>query len=1000
MKLSSLAYRVHGQPMFKVLSKVKSLEAQGKSIIHFEIGEPDFDTPKHIINACHKSLLAGHTHYTDSMGNMDFRKIICKNNLHTRGFEPSPDQVLVVSGANSIIYYAVAAVANPGDEVIISDPCFPTYSSVLTMCGVKAVTVPLKEENKFCIDPADLRKSITDKTRMIIINSPNNPTGSVMSKSTQIEIANIARENGIYLLCDEVYARMNYSDEPFYSPSILDGCKEFTFVLNGFSKTFAMTGWRLGVCIGPKVLIEKMSLMLQTIISCVSPFIQDAGIAAITGPQDDVHEMVSIYRKRRDILVKGLNELDGISCLSPEGAFYVFANIKQTGKTCEEIADILLEKAGVAVLPGTDFGSGGAGYIRLCYANSEENIVEGLHRIKEALTGTVNSSGRSEAYGKTELPKKRVTDYIADYLYTHGIDTVFTVTGGGSIFLTDGLAADSRISVISNHHEQASAMAAVSYAKYKGLGCAYFTTGCGSTNALTGLLHAWQDSTPCVFISGQAKTKETIRNSGLALRQFGVQEADIVSLVEPITKYSVMVTSPQDIKYHLDKAFHLAKSGRPGPVWLDIPMDVQSAEIVPGTLRGYEPVERDRAIIDFETLVGSLKESKRPVIIAGQGIRLAGKCREFGDFVHRHKIPVVCSRMGLDVMPSNDSLYIGRIGNKGTRPANFAVQNADFILAIGSRLSVSSTGHEYELFAPHARLAVVDIDPVEHRKNTVKIDQFIRCDIGDFFAEMPDFDFTTPQEWLDRTAIWKQKYPVFNPAVKPEHGVDLYCFMNALSECLAKDDIVVTDAGSAVYAPAQGIELRFEEQRYITSGAQAEMGFTLPGVIGACKAAKRRVIGITGDGSFQMNLQELQTIIYNNMPVKIFVWNNNGYLSIRATQQKFFNGRMIGTDSSNGLSFPDFAKISNAYGIKYIQIKHQGELKEKIREAFDFNGPVICDVACDPNQEIIPSVSSKVLPDGKIVSCPIDDMYPFLSREELLENRFVELIITPPPPIK
>jgi len=835
-----------------------------------------------------------------------------------------------------------------------------------------------------------LRKSITDKTRMIIINSPNNPTGSVMSKSIQIEIANIASENGIYLLCDEVYARMNYSDEPFYSPSVLDGCKEFTLVLNGFSKTFAMTGWRLGVCIGPEALIEKMGLMVQTIISCVSPFIQDAGIAAITGPQDDVHEMVSIYKKRRDILVNGLNEIDGISCLSPEGAFYLFANIKRTGKTCEEIADLLLEKAGVAVLPGTDFGSEGAGYIRLCYANSEENIIEGLHRIKGALTGTVISGEHSKTNEKKELPKKRVTDYIADYLYSHGIDTVFTVTGGGSIFLTDGLAADSRISVISNHHEQASAMAAVAYAKYKGMGCAYFTTGCGSTNALTGLLHAWQDSTPCIFISGQVKIKETIRNSGLVLRQLGVQEADIISLVESITKYAVMITNPQDIKYHLDKAFFLAKSGRPGPVWLDIPMDVQSAWIVPDNLRKYEPVKQNKPVIDFEMLFKALKEAKRPVILAGQGVRLAGKCREFDDFVHRHKIPVVCSRMGLDVMPSNDSLYIGRIGNKGTRPANFAVQNADFILVLGSRLSVSSTGHEYELFAPHARLVVVDIDSVEHQKNTVMIDQFIRCDIVDFFAEMPDFDYTVPQEWLDKTTLWKQKYPVFNPAVKPEQGIDLYCFMDALSECLAKDDIVVTDAGSAVYAPAQGINLRFNEQRYITSGAQAEMGFTLPGVIGTCKAAKRRAIGITGDGSFQMNLQELQTIIHNSMPVKIFVWNNNGYLSIRATQTKFFNGRMIGTDNSNGLSFPDLSKISAAYGIKYIQIKDQNELKEKIREVLDFDGPVICDVACDPNQEIVPSVSSKVLPDGKIVSCPLDDMYPFLSKEELLENRLVD----------
>jgi acetolactate synthase-1/2/3 large subunit len=347
--------------------------------------------------------------------------------------------------------------------------------------------------------------------------------------------------------------------------------------------------------------------------------------------------------------------------------------------------------------------------------------------------------------------------------------------------------------------------------------------------------------------------------------------------------------------------------------------------------------------------------------------------------------------MGLDVMPSDDPLYIGRIGNKGTRPGNFAIQNADLVLVLGSRLSVSSTGHEYELFAPRAKLIVVDIDPVEHQKKTIRIDQFIQCDLKDFFVAMPDFNYITQKNWLERTTSWKQKYPVYNPAMtKPKQGIDLYNFVNALSECMADNDVVVTDAGSAVYAPAQGIILRCAGQRYITSGAQAEMGFTLPGVIGVCKAAKHRVIGITGDGSYQMNLQELQTIVYNNLPVKIFIWNNNGYLSIRATQIKFFNGRMIGTDGSNGLSFPDSVKISEAYGIKHIQINTTEELTEKICEVLDYDGPVICDVACDPNQEIIPSVSSKVMPDGKIVSCPIDDMYPFLSREELLENTVCE----------
>jgi acetolactate synthase-1/2/3 large subunit len=584
----------------------------------------------------------------------------------------------------------------------------------------------------------------------------------------------------------------------------------------------------------------------------------------------------------------------------------------------------------------------------------------------------------------------RVADYIADFIYNQGIDTVFMVAGGGQMFLTDGLAIHPRIKVLCNHHEQASAMATVAYAKYHGIGCAYVSTGCGGTNTITGVLHAWQDSTACIFISGQIKRKETIRNSGIALRQFGVQEADIVTLVEHITKYSVMVNEPNEIRYHLEKAVWLAKTGRPGPVWIDIPLDVQSAEINLNNLRKFELELITFPVIDYGMIINSLKGAHRPVVIAGQGIRLAGKQKKFNDFIHKHEIPVVCSRMGIDVMPTTDKLYIGRIGNKGTRPANFSVQNADLLLSIGSRLSVSTTGHQYELFAPKAKIIVVDIDETEHKKNTIKIDRFIHCDIKDFFDNMPNFEYHTPSEWLDRNIIWKQTYPVFDPKnIKAKTGIDLYHFIDTLSKSIGENDIVVTDAGSAVFAPAQGIELYSENQRYITSGAQAEMGFTVPGVIGVCKAAKHRAIGITGDGSFQMNIQELQTIVYNQLPTKIFVWNNNGYLSMRATQGKFFDGRIIGTDSRNGVSFPDLSKIADAYGIYYVLIEKPAELKHKIEIVLSYDGPVVCEVMCDPDQEIIPSISARVLPDGSMVSPPIDDMYPFLDRDEYEANRLV-----------
>ena len=316
------------------------------------------------------------------MGDYDFRAIVAENNLHTRGFRPDIDQVLVTPGANMMIYYAVLCLVNPGDEVIVQDPCFPTYLSVFHFCGVRPVCVPLYEENEFRLDPKDLEDRITDKTRLIIVNSPHNPTGAVMRPEELEMIGRIALKHRIYLYSDEIYSRMNYGDIPFYSPSILDRCKEFVIVANGFSKAFAMTGWRLGVGIGPRHVMEKMGLLLQTTSSCVSSFIQKAGIAAIQGSQDMVRAMMKEYQERRDILVKGLNGIDKIECLNPGGAFYVFPNIKRTGLSSEQFAHQLLERGKVGVCAGNDFGICGEGYIRLCYATSKEDIVEGIKRIK------------------------------------------------------------------------------------------------------------------------------------------------------------------------------------------------------------------------------------------------------------------------------------------------------------------------------------------------------------------------------------------------------------------------------------------------------------------------------------------------------------------------------------------------------------------------------------------------------------------------------------------
>lgn len=385
MTLSRAAYKIEGQPMFKVLEKVQNLEQQGEHIIHFEIGDPDFKTPDNIIDAAYSSMKNGETHYTNSMGLFDFRKAICEATAFSRGFTPSINQVLVTPGANMIIYLAVKCLVNPEEEVIVPDPGFPTYYSVLKLCGVTPVRVPLLEENKFKINPVNIKNAITPKTRLIIINSPNNPTGSVMTSEEMDEIYRIAEQNNIYLLSDEVYSRMIYDDVKFYSPSKGDSCKKLTIVANGFSKAFAMTGWRLGVAIGPEDVIEKMGLLVQTLVSCTPPFIQRAGIAAIKGDQAEIRNMMRIYKERRDTMVDGLNSISSISCLREGGAFYVFPNITRTGMSSEEFTDYILDEAKVAILPGTNFGNYGEGYVRLSYATSIENIKTGIERIRNAV---------------------------------------------------------------------------------------------------------------------------------------------------------------------------------------------------------------------------------------------------------------------------------------------------------------------------------------------------------------------------------------------------------------------------------------------------------------------------------------------------------------------------------------------------------------------------------------------------------------------------------------
>ena len=593
----------------------------------------------------------------------------------------------------------------------------------------------------------------------------------------------------------------------------------------------------------------------------------------------------------------------------------------------------------------------------------------------------------------------RVTDYIADYIYRLGVEEVFMFVGGGMMFLSDGVAKHPNLKSVHLHHEQALAMAGVSYAKYtENLGVIFITTGCGGTNTLTGLLGAWQDNVASLFISGQSKRKETIRNSKARLRQFGVQEADIISIVKTITKYSVMINDPLMIAYHLEKSVYLAQSGRPGPVWLDIPLDIQSAVVDEKSLIHFTPeeIEKDYKEIpnqeEIKKVIQFLKKAERPVIIAGQGIRLAKAIDHFKLFIEQNHIPFVVSRLGIDILPSDHPLYIGRIGNKGDRAGNFAIQNADLVIAIGSRLSVSSTGHEYHNFAREAKIVVVDIDPEEHKKNTIKIDLFINANANRFLKRLYGFNISSFIKWANICQEWKRKWPVCLPEYKNgKNAINLYYFVDCISKKMKPDSVIVSDAGSSFYVVSQGVQLK-ENQRYITTGGQAEMGNTLPACIGISFAkGNGEVIGVTGDGSFQLNIQELQTIKHYNLPIKIFVWNNDGYLSIRATQSKFCEKRFIGTDKTCGISFPSLEKIVNAYGLKYYKIFNSSSLESDLNEVFNYPKAVICEVICIRDQEIIPTVSSFKKEDGTMVSKPLEDMYPFLYRDEF----YKEMIIKP-----
>ncbi len=596
----------------------------------------------------------------------------------------------------------------------------------------------------------------------------------------------------------------------------------------------------------------------------------------------------------------------------------------------------------------------------------------------------------------------RVSDYIAQFISDRlGLKDIFMLSGAGSMHLTDGVACNPKLRAICVHHEQSASMALEAYARTnENFGVGYFSTGPAALNALTGLGGAWQDSVPCLFISGQVKRSTCTHTEGVpGLRQFGVQELDIIPVVSSLCKYAVHLTQPNMVRYELEKAVSIAKSGRPGPVWIDIPMDVQSALIDPAHLSAYTAAEQAPVASDavLDELRDMFTKAQRPVIIAGRGIRLAGAQAILQTLATEFNVPVVTPYLGIDNLRHDLDIYIGKTGVKGDRPANYAMQNSDLVLAVGTSLHISVVGYEYEHFARAAKKVVIDIDLTSHRKRTIKIDRLIESDAKEalqgLLTRLRDVKFKSVSEhWLQRCVEWKKKYPVCLPEYEKTVGaINVYTFMDRLSSLASEGDAFIGDAGSAIYAVSQGLILRHNNQRYIPSSAMATMGYTVPAALGVSAAlGDKRVMAITGDGSLQQNIQELQTILHYKLPVKLFIWNNDGYLSIRASQKNYFEERYIGEGPRSGVSIPDTLKICEAYGLPAARVSDIAELNDAIQTAIDYDGPYVLEIVTPPEQPIVPTVSSRVNPDGSMSSRPLEDMAPFLDRDEYRSNLLVD----------
>jgi acetolactate synthase-1/2/3 large subunit len=597
----------------------------------------------------------------------------------------------------------------------------------------------------------------------------------------------------------------------------------------------------------------------------------------------------------------------------------------------------------------------------------------------------------------------RLADYVARKLVEHGVRHVFLVTGGAAMHLNDAFGRIPELAKVCCHHEQACAMAAESYFRLTNrLAAVNVTAGPGGTNAITGVFGAHVDSMGLIVISGQVKEETLVESTGLPLRQLGDQEIDIVKLVKPITKYAVIVKDPQSIRYHLERALHLATHGRPGPCWIDIPINVQAAKIDPEQLRAYHPREDN---LVFETpdlpraadeVLRRLAEAKRPVIYAGGGIRLSGEYDRFLRLAGRLGVPVVTAWNSNDLLPDTHPAYAGRPGSIGTRAGNFTVQNADLVLILGCRMNIRLVSYNWENFARFAVKIMVDIDAAELKKPTLKPDLPIHADLAQFLPllEKKALDWQPHHaEWLAWCKERLARYPVVLPEYrqKPE-PVNPYCFMESLFEVLDENEIIVCADGTACVTAFQAAFVKPGQRLFHNSGC-APMGYDLPAAIGAACARPeaKRIICLAGDGSVMMNLQEMQTIAGHRMPIKVFVLNNSGYHSIRQTQAAFFADNIVGCGTDSGLSFPRFDKIAAAFDFFYARCATHAELPSAIAATLQTDGPALCEIMLDLAQPFAPKLSSRKLDDGRMVSAPLEDMAPFLSRDELRANMLVPI---------